>query len=362
VTTAEVIKHDPVLQFRGSAPNVAQVTTAELLKQFVSRTGLPESLLRDELIMEHTDVLDRFSQRVIGQPAACLTAADLVTTFKAGLNDPGRPVGTFFFCGPTGVGKTEMAKAIADEFFGHGEQRERLVRLDMSEYSGYDAAHRLLTRPDGEPSRLIETLRRQPLSVVLFDEIEKASTDVFDVLLGLLDEGRLTDRFGRVTSFRCAIVIMTSNLGSDRQTSIGFGDHLEVSDNKYDKEIRDFFRPEFFNRLNEVVTFHPLDAAAVRQIAKRELSSLNTREGLQRRNLTITWTNRLLDAIATNGFDPRYGARPLQRTVERLIAGPLAHWLVTQSVPDDAVVVADWIQNRVQFTPQPPHLMILNPF
>lgn len=329
----------------GSRPP-GEVSVSDLLKQFVARTGLPELLIRDELPLQHADVLDRFNQRVIGQPSACLTAADLVTTFKSGLNDPSRPVGSLLFCGPTGVGKTELAKALTDEFFGHGEQRDRLVRLDMSEYSGYDAAHRLITGPDGEPSRLIETLRRQPLSVVLFDEIEKASPDVFDVLLGLLDEGRLTDRFGRVTSFRSAIVIMTSNLGANRQQAIGFDERQDVS---YEREVKEFFRPEFFNRLNGVVVFDPLDRESARKITIRELGLLNSREGLTRRGLNLNWTDRVVEEISRLGFDVRYGARPLQRTVERLIAGPLAQWIVTQSPPEGSAIAADWIQGSVAF-------------
>ena len=324
----------------------AKITTNDLLQLFVARTGLPELLLRDEQTLRHEDVLERFRQRVIGQPDPCVIAADLVTTYKSGLNDPHRPVGSLLFCGPTGVGKTEMAKAIADEFFGHGEVRDRLVRLDMSEYAGYDAAHRLVTRPDGEPSHLIETLRRQPLSVVLFDEIEKASPDVFDILLGLLDEGRLTDRFGRVTSFRCAIVILTSNLGAQRQRSIGFDERQEVS---YEREVREFFRPEFFNRLNGVVTFHPLDRATARQITLRELTQLNSREGLVRRQMTLHWSDQLIDAIVSEGFDVRYGARPLQRTIERLIAGPLSHWIVTSVPAQGTRIGAFWEHGQVVF-------------
>ena len=318
---------------------VAKVSSGDVVSLFVERTGLPAFLIRDDVTLQHAEVLKRFRERVMGQDDACVAAADLVTTYKAGLNDPSRPVGTLLFCGPTGVGKTELSKAIADEFFGHGQQRERLIRLDMSEYAGYDAAQRLVMRPDGEPSPLIEALRRQPLSVVLFDEIEKASHEVFDVLLGLLDEGRLTDRFGRVTSFRCAIVIMTSNLGSDRQRSIGFDKRQDVP---YEKEVRQFFRPEFFNRLNGVVTFDPLTQATTQKICEREFQLLNDREGLQRRNLTLKWTPRLIDEIVSRGFDARYGARPLQRTIERIVAGPLAQWIVMHSPNAGSVIHLDW--------------------
>ena len=195
---------------------------------------------------------------MIDQPEACEAAANVVMTFKAGLNDPHRPLGVLLFCGPTGVGKTEMAQALARYFFGGGGERtdkQRLIRLDMSEYAGFDAVERLLGPPHGEPSELIRKIRQQPFTVLLLDEIEKAAPDVFDVLLGVFDEGRLTDRFGRVTNFRSALIVMTSNLGADRQTPVGFD---ATARPRYRDEAMAFFRPEFFNRIDAVVTFHPL--------------------------------------------------------------------------------------------------------
>jgi len=192
-----------------------QASAADAIAAFVRRTGLPEPLLRDDLPLAFDDVLSGFRREIVGQDAACRAAAQLVVAFKAGLNDPHRPLGVLLFSGPTGVGKTQLAKTLCRYLFEHGEKQDRLVRLDMSEYGGFDAAQRLLGRPNGPPSELVKRVRQQPFVVVLLDEIEKASPEVFDVLLGLFDEGRLTDAYGRTTNFRSTIIIMTSNLGGE---------------------------------------------------------------------------------------------------------------------------------------------------
>jgi ATP-dependent Clp protease ATP-binding subunit ClpC len=316
----------------------AEVSTEQVLEQFIRQTGLPELFLRDELPLARDEVLATFSRQIIGQDEACQAAADLVVTFKAGLNDPGRPAGVLLFCGPTGVGKTETAKALARYFFGHGDQGERLVRLDMSEYTGFDAGERLLARPDGRPSELIEKLRQQPFALVLLDEIEKADPEVFDVLMGAFDEGRLTDRFGRVTTFRSAVIVMTSNLGSDRQETFGFAKPAGVA---YESEALRFFRPEFFNRIDGVVTFQPLSPQVVRDITRGELAKLAQREGLARAGVRLEWTERLVEHLARAGFDARYGARPLQRTVEALVVTPLARYLLERPAVRDATVKLD---------------------
>jgi ATP-dependent Clp protease ATP-binding subunit ClpC len=302
----------------------SEVTIADAVSRFTRQTGLPEALLRDDRPLAYGDVLAALRSAVIGQDEACRLAANLVTTFKAGMNDPRRPLGVLLFCGPTGVGKTQLARSLADYVFGHGEAKDRLVRLDMSELSGYGAAQRIFTRPDGEPSRLIQTVRTQPFVLVLLDEIEKAAPEVFDVLLGLFDEGRLTDRFGRTTNFTSSIVVMTSNLGGSDREPVGF----TQGDVSYETEIEGFFRPEFFNRIDDLVVFQRLSEETLRAIAEKELRELAEREGLTKRGLRLTWSDAVVKRLASVGHDIRYGARPLQRAVEQQIVAPLARWLV----------------------------------
>jgi ATP-dependent Clp protease ATP-binding subunit ClpC len=322
----------------------------DVIDRFRRRTGLPELFLRDELTLERAAVLDWFQSRVLDQPDACAAATDLVLTVKAGLNDPNRPPAVLLFCGPTGVGKTHLALALAEYFFGnadHGtrnaerpgktgagrsirnpksEVRDRLIRLDMSEYGGFDAVARLLGPPGGEPGPLVNPIRRQPFCVLLLDEIEKANADVFDTLMGVFDEGRLTDSYGRVTNFRSAVIVMTSNLGAGSGSAVGFGREREGP--KFRDAALRFFRPEFFNRMDAVVTFEPLKPDAVKAIARRELSAIADRDGIARAGLTLAWDESLVEHLARIGFDARYGARPLQRAVERQVVAALARWML----------------------------------
>ncbi len=312
---------------RASRTPGAHVTSQSVIDRFIKLTGLPELFLRDERVLEYEQVVRRFSEKMIGQDAACRTAAAVVTTFKAALNDPGRPLGVLLFCGPTGVGKTELARTISDYLFGHGEKKDRLVRLDMSEYAGPGAAERLIGSPGGKPSPLIQRLRDEPFTVVLLDEIEKAAPEVFDVLLGVFDEGRLTDRYGRVTVFRSALIVMTSNLGADRTEPFGLSAHPRSD---YDAEAAAFFRPEFFNRIDAVVTFHPLGVETIRQITVGELRKLAEREGILQRGTRLQWTDAVVSMLCDIGYDRHYGARPLQRAIEHLVVTPLARLLVEQ--------------------------------
>ena len=342
----------------------------DAIDRFRRRTGLPELFLRDELTLERADVLAWFQNRVIDQPVACEAATDTVLTFKAGLNDPSRPPAAMLFCGPTGVGKTHMALALAEFFFGNSEFgirnselktkteaglsfripnsefRNRLIRLDMSEYAGFDAVSRLLGPPNGEPGALVHKVRRQPFSVLLLDEVEKAAGDVFDTLMGVFDEGRLTDSYGRVTNFRSTIVVMTSNLGAGSGSAVGFGREREGP--KYRDAAMKFFRPEFFNRMDAVVTFEPLGAGAVKAIARRELEAVAQRDGIARAGITLVWAESLVEYLARIGFDARYGARPLQRALERQVVAPLAKWML--DVPHAGrTVEARWTGDAVEF-------------
>lgn len=327
-----------------------EITSEDVIENFIKLTGLPELFLRDEITLDYEDVTAEFQRQVIGQPEACEQAASIVTTFKAGLNDQERPLGVLLFAGPTGVGKTELAKVLARFFFGESNGRkERIVRVDMSEYSSGNAASRLLTKPDGAPSDLIQNIREKPFSVILFDEVEKADAQVFDVLLGLFDEGLLSDRYGRTTDFTSSVVIMTSNLGAERfaKGDIGFGENENISNLK---EIKSFFRPEFFNRIDAVVQFKPLDKNALYKITEKEIGAMAKREGLIEKNLKLVCSQDAVKFLAEKGFDKRFGARPLQRTIETLLTAPLAKFLLQKRSLKNAEIAAEKDGEKLTFS------------
>jgi ATP-dependent Clp protease ATP-binding subunit ClpC len=331
------------------------VGSADAIQLFIRQTGLPEIFLRDETPLEHEEVVRALHKNVIGQETPCRAAASIVTTFKAGLNDPARPLGVLLFCGPTGVGKTQLAQSLAEFLFGAAPDPRRassarLIRLDMSEYAGPDAADRFLGSPHTGPSDWIQKIRQQPFCVILLDEIEKASSEIFDVLLAAFDEGRLTDAWGRLTYLRSAVIVMTSNLGATSAAPFGLAPPGAAP--SYDIEAAGFFRPEFFNRIDAVVTFDPLSPAVIRSITQKELTEIARREGLQKNNLRLTWSETVIDLLAREGFDQRYGARPLQRAVETLVVTPLAKFLVEHVALSSVILRLDVQNGKVFVVPE----------
>jgi ATP-dependent Clp protease ATP-binding subunit ClpC len=309
---------------------------------FAESTGLPDHLMDEAAVMDPAALRDWFSERLVSQSQAVDAVCRTVLKFKTGLNDPRRPLAVLLFTGPTGTGKTQLAKFLGDWLFPHRKEADRLVRLDMSEYAGHDAARRLLGDPFGEPSDLVKRLRQNPFTVLLLDEVEKAAPEVFDTLMNVFDEGRLTDALGRTTWFRSTVIIMTSNLGTRKGGALGFGSSATVSARADTGAITQFFRPEFFNRLDQVVTFDPLGRDAVEAIARREILAMSGREGLTQRGIRLQVSDALLHLVCERGFDPVYGARPLQRRLEELIVTPLAHWIVGHPAQRDIILQLDW--------------------
>lgn len=306
-----------------------QIVVDDVLDRFSRQTGLPEVFLRDELPLSLESVREDLKQKIIAQDKACDTVAKVVVQFKAGLNDPRRPLGVLLFCGPTGVGKTALANTLAKTLFGREAEESRLVRLDMSEYGDYGAALRLMRAPDGKPSDFIRRVRHQPFTVVLLDEIEKAAPEVFDVFLNVFDEGRLADPMGRTTTFRSTVIIMTSNLGVRSGGDLGFGGG---DDPGYESAAMKFFRPEFFNRIDSVVQFQHLERESILQITRKELDELAQREGLISRRIQIEWSDRLIESLADEGYDHRFGARPLQRAIETRATAALSKFVITHEL------------------------------
>jgi ATP-dependent Clp protease ATP-binding subunit ClpB len=286
-------------------------------------------------------------ERVVDQVEAVEAVANAIRRSRAGLSDPNRPIGSFLFLGPTGVGKTELARALADHLF---DDERAIVRVDMSEYQERHAVSRLVGAPPGyigyeEGGQLTEAVRRRPYSIVLLDEMEKAHADVFNILLQLLDDGRLTDGQGRTVDFRNAIVIMTSNLGSAI-----FGDtSLDREKQKQTvlDDVRAFFRPELVNRIDEIVVFDPLGRDEIGQIVGIQLRALQRR--LTERGLSIELTDEARAYLADKGYEPAFGARPLQRLIQREIQDPLAMKLLAGEIHDGDTVTIDVSADRMSF-------------
>ena len=319
--------------------------TEEEISRIVARwTGIPVAKLMEgerEKLLHLEDILHR---RVIGQDEAVTKVSDAILRSRAGIRDPKRPIGSFLFLGPTGVGKTELAKALAEALF---DDEHNIVRIDMSEYMEKYSVSRLIGAPPGyvgyeEGGQLTEAVRRRPYSVVLFDEVEKAHPDVFNVLLQVLDDGRITDSQGRTVDFKNTIIILTSNLGSDLILE-GISENGEISEEARDgvtQLLRRSFRPEFLNRLDEIVFYKPLTKENIRGIVDLLVADLQKR--MAQRQLTVTLTDAAKDYLIAKGYDPIYGARPLKRLIQTEVETLLARWIIAEDPAPETAITVDY--------------------
>ena len=335
---AELGRHGRMLKEEVDEEDIAQ-TVAKW-------TGIPVSRLLEAEVQKLVKMEERLSRRVIGQREAIVAVSNAVRRARSGLADPNRPIGSFLFLGPTGVGKTELARALAEFLF---DDERAMIRIDMSEYMEKHTVARLIGAPPGyvgydEGGQLTEAVRRRPYSVILFDEIEKAHGDVFNVLLQVLDDGRLTDGQGRTVDFRNAVVIMTSNLGSHLFQE---GEPVDKVRPRIMQTLRESLRPEFLNRIDEIVIFHPLGREEIAQIVKIQLETLRRR--LADRRITIELTPAAEELLGREGYDPSYGARPLKRAIQRLLQDPLALALLNGEFHEGDTVAVGAQGDRIVF-------------
>lgn len=310
---------------------------AEDIADVVSKwTGIPISKMLETESQKLLRMESVLQNKVVGQDHALQIISDAIRRSRAEIADPNRPIGSFIFVGPTGVGKTETVKALAEFLF---DDPAAVVRIDMSEYMEKHSVSRLIGAPPGyvgyeEGGQLTETVRRKPYSVVLLDEIEKAHQDVFNVLLQVLDEGRLTDSQGRTVDFKNTILVMTSNLG----TSAGPQQNIQAA-------LKSFFRPEFLNRVDDIVEFKSLDQSKISHIVKIQLAEVVKR--LSQKGIEITFSDNLIDYVGSKGFDPQYGARPLKRVIQNEILNPLSKKIIANEIKSDSKVKVGFEKNEL---------------
>lgn len=313
------------------------IASRQVLETLSQLSGLPLAILDTKEQLDLTAVREFFNARVLGQDEAVGAVVDRIAMLKAGLNDPGKPIGVFLFAGPTGTGKTELAKAVSEFLFGSAE---RLVRLDMSEFQTPDSMSKILgqsTASAFEPDSLISRVRKQPFSVLLLDEFEKSHPMIWDLFLQAFDEGRLTDAMGQTADLRHCLIILTSNLGATSHRSLGLG--FAPQEDVFTKEqvlraIAQTYRPEFQNRLDKVIVFRPLTRELMRGILKKELAALLDRRGLKDRAWAIEWESSALEFLLETGFSPEMGARPLKRAIDQYVVAPLAAIIVEKRFPE----------------------------
>ncbi len=341
-----------------SSGEFTEQVTAENIAELISQnTGIPVSQLTEEESQRLLKLEGVLHNRIVGQAEAVTAVSKAIRRGRVGLKDPKRPIGSFIFLGPTGVGKTELCKALAEAMFG---SENAIVRLDMSEYMEKHTVSRLIGSPPGyvgfeDGGQLTEKIRRAPYSVVLFDEIEKAHPDVFNILLQILEDGRLTDSKGRTVNFKNTVIIMTSNLGAkhliEKKTALGFGEAVDSNENstreKIMNELKSAFRPEFLNRVDDIIIFKKLTKDEICEIAGKMLQQLNKR--LNDMNISINFEHSAVEAIADAGFDPVYGARPLRRAIQSKIEDALSEKILDGTIKNGDKVICDFSGNDFTF-------------
>ncbi|NCQ53235.1 MAG: ATP-dependent chaperone ClpB [Caldiserica bacterium] len=351
-------ENDKLKELQKGTPLLKEEVGEEEVAEVVSRwTSIPVTRMLKAEKEKLLTLEDQLSKRVVGQEQAINAVANSIRRGRAGLSDPNRPLGSFIFLGPTGVGKTELAKVLAESLF---DTEKVLIRIDMSEYMEKFSVSRLIGAPPGyvgyeEGGQLTEAVRRQPYSVVLLDEIEKAHPDVFNVLLQMIDDGRLTDSKGRTIDFKNTIIIMTSNIGSRYISEInampGTKDYMDQYERVVERvyeEMRRLFRPEFLNRVDEIIVFNPLGTSEIRKIVNILLS--RTLSKLQEKGIDVEFDNDVKISLVNKGFDPVYGARPLKRTIQRYIENPLAEFIIKNDIEKSAKIKCFMEKGEVKFT------------
>jgi ATP-dependent Clp protease ATP-binding subunit ClpB len=354
----QLAEQEKKLQQTGTRLIKEEVDEDDIAAVVARWTGIPVAKLLEGEKEKLLRLAEHLHKRVVGQDEAVEAVADAVVRARSGLKDPNRPIGSFIFLGPTGVGKTELARALAEFLF---DNEQNMVRIDMSEYQERPTVARLVGAPPGyvgyeEGGQLTEAVRRRPYSVVLFDEIEKAHGDIFNILLQVLDDGRLTDGHGRTVDFKNTVIIMTSNVGSQLILTYRGGTEpqaYEEMKREVLEALRRQFRPEFLNRVDEIVVFHSLAREQLTQIVEIQLARLRAR--LAERAIVLELTEDARDYIAAAGYDPQYGARPLKRALQREIETPLGKLLLKGEITDGSLVVASRDSGRggLEFTVKP---------
>ena len=344
-------------ELQGNGAMIKEEVDAEDIAEIVSRwTGIPVSKMAQTEKYKLLHLEEELHKRVVGQDDAIQAVADAVRRSRAGLNDPRRPIGSFIFLGTTGVGKTELAKALAEYLF---DDEDMMTRIDMSEYQEKHSVSRLVGAPPGyvgyeEGGQLTEAVRRKPYSVVLFDEIEKAHPDVFNILLQVLDDGRLTDNKGRFVNFKNTIIIMTSNMGSlfirdnfSRMNNTNREEIIEKTKVEVLDMLKENIRPEFLNRIDEIIMFTPLDKDEIKSIVRLQISQVQ--KMLSSNGVTLEVTDSAIEKLCNDGYDPEFGARPVKRTIQRMVLNQLSKDILAQKIDKTNTIYIDCIENELVF-------------